>query len=292
MRLGGAPVLALFAALVLSPGAALDASPADDTVVKVIALRHRPAADLVPILRPLVGPDGGLDALDTRLVVRATPQALARIEQALVELDRPLRSLLITVSQGLRRSSEREGSGVGGAASGGGTTVVVTPPSTGGAATVETRTTRTVVQGAFGAQSQTSEGETHQQVRTVEGGPAFIKVGRSEPVPTVEVVPTPAGPTLVQGTAYAEAGTGFYVRPRLAGDMVTLELWAESTEGTPSGAIEGQRLGSTVVGRLGEWIEVGSALKEAETNVRSLGGAARGTTLEERSVRLRVDEVR
>jgi hypothetical protein len=73
---------------------------------------------------------------------------------------------------------------------------------------------------------------------------------------------------------------------------VTLELWAESTKGTAGGGVEGQRLSTTVGGRLGEWIEVGSALREAERRARSLTGSARGSAFEERSVRVRVDEVR
>lgn len=264
----------------------------DDTVVKVIPLRHRPAADLVEVLRPLVGPEGTLDALDTRLVVRATPLALARVEQAIAELDRELRSLLITVSQGQRRRAEREAGGVSGGVSAGGTTVVVSPPGAGGATSVETRSSRTVVRGAYGGQSVTEDGEAVQQIRTVEGGAARIHVGRSEPVTTVGIVPTSAGPALSSGTSYVESGTGFYVRPLLAGATVTLELWAESTEGTPAGTVEGQRLRTSVAGRLGEWIEVGSALREAFTRARSLAGGSRQTTVEERTVRLLVEEVR
>jgi type II secretory pathway component GspD/PulD (secretin) len=264
----------------------------DDTVLKVIPLRHRPAADLVLVLRPLVGPEGSVDALDTRIIVRATPLALSRVQQAIAELDRPLRSLLVTVSQGQRRTTDREAFGAGGAVSSGGTTVVVSPPASGGTTTVETRTSRTVVQGAYGGQSVAQDGEALQQIRTLEGAAARIHVGRSEPVTTVGVVPTPAGPALTSGTAYAESGTGFYVRPLLAGDTVTLELWAESTEGTRGGTVEGQRLHTQVAGRLGEWIEVGSALREAFTRARSLTGVARQTTVEERNVRVRVEEVR
>ena len=265
---------------------------ADDTVLKIIPLKHRPAADLAPVIRPLVGEGGSVQALDTRLLVRATPQVLARVEEIVRSLDTPLRSLVITVSQGLAREAESQAAGVGGAASAGGTTVVVTPSGPGGTATVETRTNRTVVRGAFGAQSTSESGDALQQIRTLEGYPALIRVGRSEPVSTIGVVPTPTGPAVAAGTTFAESGAGFYVLPRLAGDAVTLELWAENTQGAGVGVVEGQRLRTTVSGRLGEWIEVGSALREAESRARGLAGAERTTTMEERSVRVRVDEAR
>jgi len=264
---------------------------ADDTVVKVITLKHRLAADLVAVLTPVAGPEGSLSAHDNRLVVRATPQNLARIESALLALDTPLRSLMITVGQGLARSSTREAAGVGGAAAGGGTTVVVSPPGPGGTTTVETRTGRTVVQGAFGAQSGTSSDEVTQQVRTVEGYAALIRVGRSEPVPVAGVVPSPAGPAVSAGTVFAESGTGFHVLPRLGGNFVTLDLWAENTQGAGP-VVEGQDLRTTVSGRLGEWIEVGGALRQAEARAREVLGASSFFLSEERSVRVRVDEIR
>ncbi len=264
---------------------------ADSTVLKVIPLKHRPAADLVPVLAPLAGPEGSVTSLDTRLVVKATPQALAEIEKALVALDTPLRSLLILVSQGVASTSQAQAGGVGGTVSGGGTTVTVSPPAAGGTTTVETRSGRTVVRGALGAESSSSTDDVTQQIRTLEGHPALIRVGRSQPFNTVGVVPAPGGSAVVAGTAFAESGTGFHVRPRLAGDLVTLELWAENTRGEGP-VVVGQDLRTTVTGRLGQWIEVGSALRQAETRAREILGASYRAVSEERSVRLRVDEAR
>jgi Bacterial type II/III secretion system short domain len=264
---------------------------ADDTVVKIIPLKHRLAEDLVAVLTPLAGPEGGLSALDNRLVVRATPRNLARIEEALLALDSPLRSLMITVGQRLGRSNAREAAGVGGAATSGGTTVVVPPPGPESAAAVETRTSRTRVQGAFSSEDATSADEVTQQVRTVEGFAALIHVGRSEPVAVAPVEPPPAGATESTGTVFAESGTGFHVLPRLGGNFVTLELWAENTRGAGP-VVEGQRISTAVSGRLGEWIEVGGALREAETRVRGLFGSSSRALTEERSVRVRVDELR
>jgi hypothetical protein len=194
----------------------------DSTVLKVIPLKHRPAAHLVPVLAPLAGPGGSVTSLDMRLIVNATPQALA--------------------------------GGVGGTVS----------------------THRTVVRGALGAESASSTDDATQQIRTLEGYPALIRVGHSEPFNALGMV---------------ESGTGFHVLPRLSGDLVTLELWAENTR-SEGPVVVGQDLRTTVTGRLGEWIEVGSALHQAETRAREILGASFRAVSEERSLRLRVDEVR
>jgi type II secretory pathway component GspD/PulD (secretin) len=276
------------AVLVLAAGAL---ARADDTVLKVIPLKNRPAADLVPVLAPIAGPEGSVTSLDTRLVVRATPQALARIEALVVILDTPLRSLVISVSQGVAATSGGQSAGVGGGVSTGGTTVVVSPPQTGGTTTVETRTNRTVVRGTLGASSAASSDDVTQQIRTLEGHPALIRVGRSEPFTSVGVVGTPSGPVVSGGTVYAESGTGFHVVPRLTGSGVTLELWAENTRGEGP-IVVGQDLRTTLSGPLGQWIEVGGAMRQAELRAREVLGASFRTVSEERRVRVRVDEAR
>ncbi len=256
----------LLAVLVLG---AMAPARADETVLKVIPLRNRPAADLIPVLAPIAGPEGSVTGLDTRLVVRATPQALARIEALLTTLDTPPRSLVISVRQGVATTTAGQSAGVGGVVS----------------------TQRTVVTGAFGASSSTSSDDVTQQIRTLEGHPALIRVGRSEPYTSVGVVGTPSGPVATGGTVYAESGTGFHVVPRLTAGGVTLELWAENTGGEGP-IVVGQDLRTTVSGALGQWIEVGGAMRQAEVRAREVLGASSRSFSEQRSVRVRVDESR
>ena len=183
---------------------------ASDTVVEVFPLRNRPAQDLLPAIRAVVGNEGVVEALDTRLVVRATPAALARIRAALPALDVAPRTLSVTVSQ--RRDAETS------ARAGSARIETGRAPSTGGG-NGETRT-RTVVTGAFSASSSSAEGEDVQQMRVLEGHPAFIQVGRSVPVAVTGTVETPGGPVPARGTAFAESGSGFYVLARGAGDGI------------------------------------------------------------------------
>lgn len=248
----------------------------ETTLLKVVQLKHRQAADLVPALQAVVGSGGSVVALDSRLVVRATPQGQARVEEALRALDLPLRSLVITVSQSRTQVATQDGSGV---------TV------SHGASADASHTSRTVVSGAFGGASSDESTADIQRVTALEGYPALIHIGRSEPVATLGLLPTPHGRgIIVPGTTYADAGTGFYVLARLDAHRVTLELWVDSAPSPTGAAVASGSLRTTVGGSLGEWMEVGNAVREAQIRARALLGGGQQESLEERAVRVRVDE--
>jgi len=64
---------------------------------------------------------------------------------------------------------------------------------------------------------------------------------------------------LSESVVYRDLGSGFTARPTLAGDTVTLEIGPrqETPLRDPRGAVQVQRLSTTVSGRLGEWIPLG-----------------------------------
>ena len=271
-------------ALLLALGLALPVAAQD--VTEVIPLRHRPAAELVPVLQSMIGRDGVVASLDTRLVVRATPEAMARIKALLPELDLPLRSVWITVRQAGRR---QEGSAAGGVTVQGGSGTWTTRD--GGTTTTTTR--RTTATGAFSAGSTSGSDEATQRLRAVEGQPAYIGLGQAQAVP--QVVVGPGG--VATGAAYVEAATGFWVLPRLSGQLVTLEL-ATSQDAFTAAGLERRGVEATVSGRLGEWIQVGSHDLQGRERQggASVGGRAvvageQASWAESWSVSLRVEEV-
>lgn len=79
-----------------------------DYPLTIIDLQHRFAEDLAPVLAPLAGPGGSVSGVNASLLVRASPQGLAEIRQALRRLDLPARNLLVEV----RRAGARSASGV------------------------------------------------------------------------------------------------------------------------------------------------------------------------------------
>jgi type II secretory pathway component GspD/PulD (secretin) len=254
---------ALTLVLLVSGGTAF----ADDTAVEILTVRNRPAADLVGVLQPLAGPGGGVAASGDKLVVHASPAALARIRATVAALDVTPRMLTITVRQGGDRSASTtaaEGSVVAGSG--------------------HVRAT-----GVFAHGTSQQSGTDVQRLAVVEGGRAFIRTGSAQPVPTVGVVSAPGGGAVVQGTTYQDVESGFYVRPRLAGETVTLELSTRGDRLAADGAIDVQDVDTTVSGRLGEWIALGGLSRSEQSHGSGILSTSRGSATDERTVEVMVE---
>lgn len=248
----------------------LGASWADETVVEVIAVRNRPAESLVPVLLPLAGPDGVVTASGDRLIVRATPAALAAIQRVIRDLDVAPRALLITVQQRSERTASSATAQVSGTRGG----------------------SRTVATGVFAGGTSQGSGNDTQRLRILEGTRAFIRIGRAVPLTQTQVVPSAGGAAVVQGTTYQEADTGFFVVARVSGEEVTLEISTTDDTIDDRGAMDVQRIRTTVSGRLGDWLTLGGLSRsrsERDSGVLSRGDAR---SAEERTVSLKVEEVR
>lgn len=253
---------------------AVGAARADDTVVEVIPLKNRSAEDVVPALQALAGPDGVVTAMGTRLVVRASPAALAQIKRVIEELDTPPRSLWITVEQSMDRAASARGAEV----------------EVRHGTSVERRTSRTVVTGSFATGRSEESGADVQRLRVLEGSRAFIRTGRAVPVAQAQVVPFDGSVAVVQGTAYQEADSGFYVVPRVSGDHVTLEISTRGDRLDEDGAIDVQRIETTVSGRLGEWMSLGGVGRRQDGRDSGILAGSGQQATESRTLRLKVEE--
>lgn len=197
---------------------------------------------------------------------------VASAQQATVDV--PPRSLWITVKQ----STDRATSAASGQVS------ATTETRRGGV--VERRTTRTV-SGSLGGGGSSESGASVARLRVLEGTRAFIQVGRAVPAPLTQIGPSGEP---VQGTTYQEADTGFYVVPRVSGDLVTLEVLAENDDVNAAGGVDVQRVRTTVSGRLGEWISVGGVARSQASRSTGVVSASRERSAEVRSVLLKVEE--
>ncbi len=257
----------LIALLLLTSGFAAG----EDTLVEVLTVHNRPADELVAPLLPLAGPEGAVTSMQNRLVVRATPAAMAQIRVVVAQLDVAPRRLWISVRQATNSASEtREGQLSGTVAANAGS-VRVSPDG----AIVTTSGSRTRVTGALSQNSSQASGQDVQRLQALENQPAFIRVGDSVPVPTAIVGPQS---TVVTATAWVNADTGFWVLPRLAGSLVTLEIAVARDALRVAASVRERRLDSVVSGRLGEWLHVGaSATQASERETVLLGGGSRSS---------------
>ena len=249
--------------LVLAFVVSLPASFAQAQDLQVIELRHRLAADVIPIVEPLLESGGVITGRDGTLFVRTSPANLAQIRQVVDALDRKPRQLLVTVRQGTV-ADVSSGQVRGSATIGGGDVQagVNRPPAAEPGASVATS-------------YRTQRGDSHNvsSVRALEGMETFISIGQSVPVNTTQVSRGWGGISVQQSTEFRSASTGFYATARLNGDTVTLEISPQQQRLRSSArgpVVETAGAVTTVRGRLGEWLALGAVQQSNSSGTTGL----------------------
>jgi hypothetical protein len=140
------------------------------------------------------------------------------------------------------------------------------------------------------SRSQTEE-RVDQRVMVLEGGRATLFVGQSRPIAQQQVIQTPAGTIGQRTIVVQQSGTGIEVSPRLSGERVFLEVGAQSDRMDSRGNVEGQRLATSVMGRLGEWFEISGAVEGMSRDDRGIASAAQARSSGSRRIFVKVDEL-
>ncbi|MDH3287834.1 MAG: hypothetical protein OEP48_08955 [Betaproteobacteria bacterium] len=269
------------------------------TVLEVIPLHHRTAEEVIPVLQPLLVPEGTLSGFRGQLIVRTTPANLEEIKRILARLDRAPRQLLITVQQDIDANVQRSAAEISGNVGGDNVRVILPPTSRerqGGRVVIQEGDSR-VRAHVLDSGSAVSE-RNAQTLRVTEGREAFIRVGQSVPLRGRQITRTVLGGQVVEQvvdtTQYRDVTTGFYVRPRLSGDRVTLDIspQREKLSNDIRGGVDVQRVVTTVSGRLGEWMEIGGVGQDTTGQQSVLLGRTSSATRDNRRILIKVDEVR
>jgi len=264
----------------------LVAAQAQQAVLEVIELNYRNADQVIPILKPLLAPGGTISGMQSRIIVRTTPQNLAELRKVLDVVDAMPRKLTISVRQQSNASGTESEAEISGSVSN--ERARVTVPGTGSnqGGTVVIRRGDDKVRGRVSQSQSASSDSGVQTLQVLEGNEAFIQVGQSVPVRSQSA----QGSETVQ---YRDAGTGFYVRPRVSSNQVTLSISTrrDSVADPNTGAINVQRVDTVVSGRLGEWLELGGIAQESVQ--RDIGTAYRRSVsgLDDRRVFLKVEKM-
>lgn len=259
-----------------------------ETVFEVIELRYRSPDELLPVLRPLVEPEGTIGSAQNKLVVRAPREQMRELRRLIAELDSQPQQLLITVRQGGTRDSRTRARGVSGKGKFGDVTVDVPPnvdPSLPG---VGVAGSKGGVEVRGGARESHSDESGDQQLMVLEGREAVIYVGQEVPYPVTTVTP---GGVVSETTEFRQVMTGFLVRPRVQGDQVTLDVspQRESLEPGKSGAVNVSRLSTSVSGRLGEWIDLGAVTQQGSFGHRDRFSRSETSTETRGEVQIKVE---
>jgi len=270
---------------------------AAELILEVVQLRYRTVEQVLPVIQPLVPKPGTVSGMQSNLIVRTTPANFAEVRRVLDAIDRQPRRLMVTVRQDADTRRAADGAELSGS--------------------IGTSRARVDVPGSRDSQGLTIEGgrgddrararvyssqsldndRTAQQVQVLEGNEAYIRVGQSVPVPNRTVTRSVIGGRVVEHSVdavdYRDALTGFHVRPRLAGDIVTLEVSPQrDTLGNQGrGSVNVQRVSTTVSGRLGEWMEIGGIVSGRSFEESGYAHRTTTTTGDNRRVLIKVDEL-
>lgn len=235
---------------------------AQDMEVRVFQLNNRPALSTVEAVRLALSPAGSVvpDERTETLIVRDTPEALARVQALLERMDVPAPQVRITV-------------GFSGAAASSGL---------GGGAAWDPNTGHVSVGGGAGQGSASTSGR--QNLLVMSGEEARLVVGRD----LVHVQPywtyaTNSG-LIPPGVVFRQVTTGFVVEPRVVGDAITLVLtpWFSYLGPEGPGDVRFSEAASTVRLRDGETIQLGSGTVSGSSS-QSLFGLILGGGAGQRS---------
>lgn len=240
-----------------------------EIVTEVIPLGYRSAAEIIPILQPLVPPPGVVTGLYTTLVVKTDHETLQAIKQILSDLDRAPRNLMVTVRHGISDNLHRSGidSDI----------VLSTQGSETNVRVYDSRTT--------------TDGQDMQRVRVLEGHEAFIQFGESVPLAQRSLIVFGNTVTVQDSIQYQDVTSGFYALPRVNGDRVVVHIspHRQKLNVMGGGQIDVQQAATTVSGRLGDWLLLGGTTNEAEQDQYGTVYSTRSYESNTHSLYLRVE---
>jgi hypothetical protein len=264
-----------------------NAAAADEA--RLIPLRHRTAAEMIPLLQPLLGPGDAIGGSDYRLILRTSDKNFKEIEKLIAQLDTAKRQFRIQVRQTAAEHRGSAGIGVGGEYQTDNTRIQLPRQSTGNGGLIVRRN---------GVEVQTNQTRTTsttantQFITVLDGAPAFVRVGQS--VPHVQRVLALAGKQqlfLAQGISYQHIVSGFDVIARAQRDGVLLEITPRlsSVTNPTTGVVSFQEFSTTVLAKPGDWIDIGGIEGIGSDIRRAILDIARSNSGEQRTVQLKVE---
>jgi type II secretory pathway component GspD/PulD (secretin) len=245
----------------------LIAGPVLAQSLEVLDLKYRTAAEVIPVLQPLLEQGGALTGQDYKLFVRASPSNVRQLRAALEQIDRKPNQLMVSVRRSTEQEIQRERAEVSGVVSNRGAEVSVRATSS----------------------SDRDRGGGVASVQVIEGNSALISSGSDVPIVTSAAAGvgrrrTWAGAT----TSYRPVSSGFLVTPRVNGTQVVLDI-EQQDERVTNGSIHTQRLTTQVSGPLGQWIRLGGVSETSSSQQRGILSRQYSTQSDAREIWVKVD---
>lgn len=263
--------------------------------LEMIPLNYRTAEELIPILRPLVSEGGSLTGVSDQLIVKTTPANLAEIKQILAGIDKAARRLMITVKQDIQGEINRREDELSGQYSTGDVGISAGQgrrDRRGVTVSAADKEGNNVRYRNLSTRSDIDDSNTYQ-VQTLDGKAAFVQSGKQVPIANRNTYVTHGNVVVQDSIDYHDVSSGFYVLPRVSGDMVTLQVSPQLSRIQPNqGAVfDVQNAETTITGRLGQWLQVGGIVQQFNTSDREILRSTRQQGQEQRNIFVKVEEI-
>ena len=263
--------------------------------IQTIQLAHRPADEIMPVIKPMLGPDDSLTGQGYQLFIRTSDSNFEQIKQMVSSLDRAAKMLLISVFQGNDR--ELRALGVSGDFQYQDSNANVSLGSTGKAekrgAEVQ-YSTRNASAGAhtFSTRGRLSDNPIHQ-LRISEGSEGYIETGESIPYFSGSYWRGGRHGIVEGGVDYKDINTGFYVLPRVHGEQATLDVspYKQSQSRKRGGDIETQSASTRITGKLGQWLAIGGVAGQTRSSSNRIGSYGSTQSRDNASIWIKADLV-
>lgn len=272
----------------------ISAFAADLLVTEIMPIDYRIPQQLLPLLAPLVPAPGNLSATNDHLIVTTTRDNLRQIKDILAALDRPPRSLLVSIRYGESDAAERTTGKASVKIGRSELELSTADPDTyephGEASRTQTETHGPSVAVQVWRTHSASDSRRDQQLRVIDGAPACISRGKLAPSGTQNVLFIHGALLGVEATTqYVSLSTGFCVVPHVRGHQVLLDIAPQSAHAdlSDSGTVETKTIRTTVSVPLGRWVRIGAIGQQNREGQRGLYLSTRATE----SVFIKVDEV-
>ena len=248
--------------------------------ITTIQLNNRPAEEVIPIVKPMLGAGEVITGSGYKLFLRASPQSLQQVRDIIDALDSAAKVLQVSVFQGSERDLKTRSVSGNLQIDNGNTSVDIGSSKNKSAGSISYNSGN--VSGDINASSthQRQTSNPVHQLRVSEGTEGFIQTGKQIPYFTG-----------YSSTEYKDVTTGFYVLPRIHGDMVTLQIspFKNSLTKTGKGSIETQSARTTITGRIGEWLPLGGVTEQSKRSQSSIGSSSSSKSQSQHSIWIKAD---
>ena len=268
--IGKRPLLAVSFVLIFSLAILVNLSSAEVAIIKV---DYREAADLLPMVKTLLSPDGkaSLDERTNSIIVVDSSAAIAEIQAFVATMDKPAEQVRVRfrfqetgistdrdISTSGRYSDEHGSVAIGGVEEDG------------------------VHVSAQDSKSQ-HRGQTESFISVMSGSSAYLWVGREIPFTQRWVYLTHAYAHEVETVEFQRVETGFEVKPVVAGDRVHIEIVPRiSSFDEERGVVRLTEASTKVTVLRGQWVTIGGTSEQSNEAIRAIlstGSSSSNSTL-------------